>query len=333
MNSEECHDVKKNHMISIIIPVYNVVQYLNRCIKSLIEQSYTNLELIFIDDGSTDGSGDVCDQWKKKDSRIVVIHQDNKGVSAARNAGLRVAKGSYIGFVDPDDYIDRDMYCSLYNKITQNKADIASCAWENEYENGTSSMVSGTIDNTINAEDAIAYELLHKKYVTWNKLFSVDVCADVYYDESVIQGEDRLYDVMVHLNASRVVYINRPYYHYCHRSNSAGSKKFTHEDLSLIVACKKMKKLLEGKSARLDKIVNAQMQKAYVQLIESMKYDVEKFREDGNYCVRELRKEVLSLITNPYHDLFFKVKVFLICISPVLAREVIKKKNIFFSKS
>ena len=97
-------------LISIIIPVYNVAVYLPRCLDSILAQTYKNLEIILVDDGSKDNSGKVCDEYALKDSRIKVIHQKNQGVSVARNAGLRIAKGDYIGFVDSDDYIETNMY-------------------------------------------------------------------------------------------------------------------------------------------------------------------------------------------------------------------------------
>ncbi len=102
-------------LISIIVPVYNVEQYLEKCVKSIIRQTYKNIEIILIDDGATDSSGKICDKLKLKDNRIKVIHKENGGLSDARNAGLKVAKGEYIGFVDSDDYIKEDMFETLYN--------------------------------------------------------------------------------------------------------------------------------------------------------------------------------------------------------------------------
>ena len=97
-------------LISVIVPVYNVEEYLDRCIESIVNQTYKNLEILLIDDGSTDNSYNICDKWAKKDNRIKVVHKENGGVSSARNVGLDVATGDYIGFVDSDDYISIDMY-------------------------------------------------------------------------------------------------------------------------------------------------------------------------------------------------------------------------------
>ena len=107
--------MKQSKKISIIVPVYNVEEYLERCVDSLITQTYHNIEILLIDDGSTDNSFSICNRYAKTDKRVKTISQANNGVAAARNAGLAIATGDYIGFVDPDDYVDKDMYETLYN--------------------------------------------------------------------------------------------------------------------------------------------------------------------------------------------------------------------------
>ena len=123
--------------ISVIVPVYNVEPYLQRCVESLINQDYPCIEIILIDDGSTDDSGHIADALAHEHSNVIVLHQENKGVSNARNMGLRRSIGDYIGFVDPDDFVDREMYAYLYEQIQINSADIAACTWINEYEDNT----------------------------------------------------------------------------------------------------------------------------------------------------------------------------------------------------
>ena len=103
--------------VSIIVPIYNVEKYLSKCIESILSQTYKNIEIILVDDGSPDNSPQICDEYAKKDDRIIVIHKANGGVSSARNAGIDIATGKYIGFVDPDDYIENNMYELMVNKI------------------------------------------------------------------------------------------------------------------------------------------------------------------------------------------------------------------------
>ena len=126
-------DSKK--MISIIVPVYNVEKYLNRCVDSIINQTYKNLEIILVDDGSTDNSGKICDEYQKKDSRIKVIHKTNGGMSSARNAGLDIATGNYIAFVDSDDYIALNMMATMRGYVVDNNVDMAVCGFTRLTEN------------------------------------------------------------------------------------------------------------------------------------------------------------------------------------------------------
>ena len=125
-------------MISIIIPVYNVSQYLNECIQSVVNQSYNDFECILIDDGSSDGSEIICDQWEQKDSRIKVIHQPNQGGATARNRGITEALGEYIAFIDSDDWIDSDYLYQLVQPIEKYNVDLVVCGLQQHYSDGTS---------------------------------------------------------------------------------------------------------------------------------------------------------------------------------------------------
>ena len=116
-------------LLSIIVPVYNVKSYLKKCVESIINQTYTNLQIILVDDGSTDGSQDICDEFAQRDSRIVVIHKENGGLSTARNVGMDRAKGAYIAFVDSDDWLEPNMYEALISQLEKHEADIVACSF------------------------------------------------------------------------------------------------------------------------------------------------------------------------------------------------------------
>ena len=124
-------------LISVIIPVYNVSQYLPRCIESVINQTYQNLEIILVDDGATDDSGVICDDYARKDPRIRVVHKENGGLSSARNAGIQIARGEYLTFIDSDDYVDRDYTEFLYELVCQYSAKMAIFSHTVFYDNGT----------------------------------------------------------------------------------------------------------------------------------------------------------------------------------------------------
>ena len=125
--------MKNRPIISIIVPVYNVESYLERCINSILNQTFKNFELILVDDGSTDKSGEICDSFAGYDKRIRVIHKKNGGLSSARNVGLDVSIGKYIGFVDSDDWIDEFMYEKLYRNMIKTKSDIVICNFSRVY--------------------------------------------------------------------------------------------------------------------------------------------------------------------------------------------------------
>ena len=122
-------------LITVVIPIYKVEQYLDKCIQSIINQTYKNLQIILVNDGSPDNCGKICDEYALKDNRIEVIHKINGGLSDARNVGIGRAKGKYIGFVDSDDYIEKDMYENMYNLLEERNADVCICNFYNVIEN------------------------------------------------------------------------------------------------------------------------------------------------------------------------------------------------------
>ena len=126
--------MSKEELISIIVPVYNVKDYLKKCVDSILKQSYNNIEVILVDDGSTDGSSIICDELKAMDSRVLVIHKENGGLSDARNCGVKEAKGKYVCFVDSDDFVDKDFVKILYTNIVDKSCDIAICRYEKFFD-------------------------------------------------------------------------------------------------------------------------------------------------------------------------------------------------------
>lgn len=154
-------------MVSIIVPIYNVEQYISKCIESILAQTYRDFELILVDDGSTDMCGKICDEYAKQDSRVHVIHQENKGVSAARNAGISLAKGEYIMFVDSDDFITENMLEKMHDCIAESGSDIAICGINNFLDGAETedkSQMNDISTKTISGRDAclsIYLSLIH----------------------------------------------------------------------------------------------------------------------------------------------------------------------------
>lgn len=142
-------------MISVIVPVYGVEKYLPKCIESLVKQTFKDIEIILVDDGSPDSCGKICDEYAENYEQLVVIHQVNQGVSVARNAGLKIAKGEYIGFVDPDDYVDCQMYEVMVNKLQASLADLVVCGYSKIWESSKKTEKFCLTDKIVSAKNCL----------------------------------------------------------------------------------------------------------------------------------------------------------------------------------
>lgn len=208
------------NLISIIIPVYNVSSYLAQCLESVLEQTYRNLQIICVDDGSIDGSGEICDSYAKRDSRLQVIHQKNAGAGAARNVGLSVAEGEFVGFVDSDDYIAPEMYQSLLDVLMQTDSDIAACEMIEVYKNR---MVGNDASDEIQFFSGV--EFLKKTAEHWkyynmvNKLFRRELVEGICFPEGNII-DDGFYTYEIIARAKKVAWIQRGLYCYRQRRSS-----------------------------------------------------------------------------------------------------------------
>lgn len=208
-------------MISIIIPVYNVKSYLDVCIQSVIQQDYTNFECILVDDGSTDGSSVICDQWAEKDSRIIVIHQANSGVSSARNKGLERAKGKYIGFIDSDDWIDVDYLSTMANCMDDKKIDLVVSGLYQEFTDGSSVSYAPQQSLTfeLNSDHTELFVMLNDQNLLYGpvvKLYKNDIIRhhQIQFDPQVSYGEDLLFNYQYLDHVRTIVCISESHYHY-----------------------------------------------------------------------------------------------------------------------
>jgi glycosyltransferase involved in cell wall biosynthesis len=212
--------------ISVIIPVYNVAAYLNRCVQSIINQTYSNLEILLVDDGSKDQSGSLCDEWEQKDSRIKVFHKENGGLSEARNVGIDHATGQYLCFVDSDDYIHRDMIRVLYDNIHKTESDISMCEFRRVKDQ--TDMGEITVSEHIDVfEKKEPIDLLYQKVflnkstliVAWNKLYRKELFDEIRYPVGKFH-EDEYVIHRILFEAHRLVYTPDAYYCYVQRDNS-----------------------------------------------------------------------------------------------------------------
>lgn len=211
-------------LISVIIPVFNTAPYLERCMDSILHQTWSNLQVIAVDDGSTDGSGKILDGYQEKDSRVMVIHQKNRGVSAARNAGLAAALGDYVGFIDSDDAAHPELYEVLLNLAKQHDTPIAHCGYRRIAQDGSTKDVSGTDALLVQDQrEAMECLLLGKRFVgsLCNKLFARDLLSNLFLEEDIKVNEDLLLVYQLFKKADKSVYFDRSLYFMYERPGSA----------------------------------------------------------------------------------------------------------------
>lgn len=207
----------EDKLISIIIPVYNIEEYLRRSIESVQKQSYRKLQIILVDDGSTDQSGAICDEYAAGDDRIQVIHKKNGGLSDARNAGLTVATGEYIGYVDGDDWIDEGMYREMYDACMQYQADIAVCRYKTVSGDNVTDGSSHAVIPLTQEETLDIYVNERPQYIifnsVWSKLFKRELVKDLIFPVGK-NSEDILYTTHAFCRMQRCVYLDTAYYNY-----------------------------------------------------------------------------------------------------------------------
>ena len=225
-------------LISIIVPVYNVEKYIKECIESILCQTYTNFELILIDDGSKDKSGQICDEYAKRDNRIIVIHKQNEGLSKTRNRGIDIAKGSYISFIDSDDYVEKNFLEELYHLIKENDTQVAQCGFVNIGEDRTKSKQENDMVNVYTGKQMIVdiYTMLWiPNTVVWNKLYKSELVKQIKFKENVIH-EDEFFSWKVFYAIDKVAVTKRQLYHYRKVEQSITNQKYTVKRLSHIQA-------------------------------------------------------------------------------------------------
>lgn len=213
-------------MISVIIPVYNVEMYLSRCVESVLRQTYTNLEIILVDDGSTDHCGEICDSYSRLDGRVRVIHKKNGGLSSARNAGLKVANGEYVGFVDSDDYIAEDMYEILSTAMAED-VDITCCGRIYISSNGRYDKRYVSKAKKYTKGEALEEMLLRRKIgvSACTKLFRRSLFEDVCFPQGRV-SEDIPTVYCLIKKARNIVHVGKAKYFYFYRADSISNRAF-----------------------------------------------------------------------------------------------------------
>lgn len=236
-----------NPKVSIIVPVYNAEKYLSRCLDSLVEQNLSDIEIIVVNDGSSDSSIKILEEYRQKDNRIKIIHKTNEGVSSARNLGVELAVGEFIGFVDSDDWVDKEMYEVLYDTAIEESADIIMCTYIREFgshskekifnlprkisynDEEVKTNIMRRLIGPVNEEIANP-ELLDAWGTVWTKLYRTDLIKRNNLTFSDLReigtNEDSLFNILAAFHAQSFIFLNTPYYHYWRDNNSSVTSGF-----------------------------------------------------------------------------------------------------------
>ena len=306
--------------ISIVVPVYNVEKYLDKCINSILNQTLSEFELILIDDGSKDSSGLICDKYAESDKRIKVIHKSNGGISSARNVGLDVAKGKYIGFVDSDDWIERDMYELLYNICEDNNCDIANCSSIIHYEQKT--VINGGHSLIIhNREEAMKTMLEGTLYdeVVWTKLINREILDGIRFTEGIVY-EDTYFTYRLIDKAQKVGCIGEPKYHYIKRQK--GIMNLAKKDLNIdwVLIYNEMYKFFRKNYINLSELVANKLANHAMYILKNISnsYDLKKYKNKYEIVVNILNENYRVIIRLNEVNIKQKILLTFIKINPLL---------------
>ena len=292
-------------LISIIVPVYNVEKYLKKCVDSIVNQTYKNLEIILVDDGATDNSGKICDELVELDNRIKVYHKKNGGLSDARNYGVERATGDYIGFVDSDDYIDAEMYERLYEAIKKENVDVAECNLKIVYPEKTDLFTDQKYYQICNKQEYLEEYLKIEKIFgsACVRLTKADIARKLKFPVGKLY-EDTYYAYDLIGIVDKYVIVDNPYYNYLMRENSITNAKFNPRIFDLIEIVEKF---------------HINVYKNYPSLIE------EDFKNNSFYkqIIDYFKEEYTKLLRNKYITRNRKLSILLIKFSINLYRKVL----------
>ena len=306
------NDMKTNPLISVIVPIYNVEAYLEKCIESILAQDYTPLEIILVNDGATDSSGEICDRYAKQYKNITALHKKNGGLSSARNAGMEIMQGEYVSFIDSDDHIAPDMISTLYADLSKNKADISCVSAYNVYPNKT--IANSNLNSLLILSKQEALDcFLFNNYLTpcaWGKLYKRELWNNIKFPEGRL-FEDQLTTYKVIDLAEKAVFNPSPKYFYLKREGSIGHSKFNEKTYDLYKAINEEYDFIVGKYPELK--ANMSVAKITWEIVFiNMMIQADKHWHDKK-LIKKSRKfakdNILSVLKCPYINLTRKVQI------------------------
>lgn len=290
-----------NPIVSVIVAVYNTEAYLTKCVESITGQTYKDLEIILVDDGSTDGSGAICDDLAGKDDRIVVIHKENGGLSSARNAALDVMKGQYIAFIDSDDYIDETYIEYLYGLIKDNDAQAAECKYRHVFEDDTKPLsFEGKFDKIVYSGEEAVIQMFYQKTITnfaCCKMFGKELFEDIRFPVGT-QYEDLGTVYKTFLKADKVAVGGKAVYNYFQRSGSIMHSNFSMKKMDRIKVSSEIMHYMENRSKALQDAAECRMFVSAVQVLREIPLEDETYKPQFNEISELINRHKKNVFRN-----------------------------------
>lgn len=311
-------------LISVIVPIYNVEQYIHRCIDSIINQSYKNIEIILVDDGSPDNCPDICDQYKNDDSRVVVLHKENGGLSSARNAGIQIAQGSFVTFVDSDDYILPDMVEQLVITTLSSGCSIAICRFtdnENQLEKGIINEYKDYLP-----ENAIREILVDGKFYTsaCAKLYDMELFNNIRFPIGVLYEDYGTLYKILHI-AKKISFIDVAKYYYTFNDNGITKSPFSKKQMDYFLISDEVESFMERNYPNLCKLVQNRSTNMAISLFLRV-----SIMDDNSSCISE-KMRLISIVKNnsiryllSKYPATKKISAILISIAPNVTEKLMK---------
>ena len=315
--------------VTVIVPVYNVEKYLKKCVDSILCQTLSDIEIILVDDGSTDDSGKICDAYSKKDDRIKVYHKENGGLSSARNYGIEKAKGKYLGFIDSDDYIDPDMYELLMDNLIKFDADMSLCGLFDIYE-GTPPKVYAE-DRTFEATPEETIKIVLEAEITSvtavNKLYKRELFKEVRYPEGKI-SEDAFVIIDLLMRCRKTAITTKQKYYYIHRSGSITTLRFSPQSLHVLEAYKKNYELVEKNYPALIPVAKMRLCWAHFNVLDRLVFDTSKqFTDIEKDVIRYIKNNYFFIMGNKHFTISRKLSATVLMFSKKIYRNCVRLHN------
>lgn len=315
-------------MISVIVPVYNVEKYLERCVKSIAAQTYKDLEILLIDDGSTDKSGKMCDDFQQTDSRIKAFHKQNGGLSDARNYGIEHSAGEFISFVDSDDYIDEKMLETLHRLITENDADLAVCSAMDVFEGKEVTQVKEIKEFNLNKVESYKYMLRGDGIPSaCNKLYKRQTVGNVRFPAGKLY-EDGFFTPQILKRVEKTAVTSKPMYYYFRRADSITTKPFRKGDLDVIEAYDKCVKQVKELCPEALPYAEFRYRNAYFNVLDKMlmRDDCKEIPE-YKQVVKYLKKHTVQIVKDPGFGKMRKIAAVALKFSVPLYKKILLTKQ------